>query len=91
MTAGPVEDSSYDLIFFTIAMQHICVYEIRLQILQSMFKALKNTGRISIQMGFGRTPEKRCSDYYANNYYALKTNSWCDTRVDDPEQIKNDL
>ena len=46
---------------------------------------------MSIQMGFGRKPGKKCSDYYANNYYALKTNSWCDTRVKDPAQIKNDL
>ena len=86
---GSVDDSSYDFIFSTIAMQHICVYEIRFQILQAIFKALKNNGRISIQMGFGK---KRglSADYYANHYWALGTNSFFDTRVDSPEQIKND-
>ncbi len=87
---GDVEDSSLDFIFSTITMQHICVYEIRFQILEAMFKALKKMGRISIQMGFGN---KRgvSVDYSANHYCALGTNGLCDTRVDNPEQIKNDL
>jgi hypothetical protein len=87
---GNVGDASYDFIFSTIAMQHICVHEIRFQILQAMFKALKNNGRISIQMGFGK---KRgiSVDYYANNYSVLGTNSMFDTRVGNPDQVKNDL
>ena len=87
---GDINEYTYDFVFSTITMQHICVYEIRFQILQAMFRALKDSGRLSIQMGFGNR-EGMSVDYYANYYSVLGTNSKCDTRVESSEQVKNDL
>ena len=91
---GDVPDDYYDLIFSTIAMQHICVYDIRLNILKHMYKALKSGGRISVQMGFDPDPnfiKLGSAGYYENNYNALTTNSGHDCRIESPNQIKKDL
>lgn len=89
---GPVEDNSYDFIFSTIALQHICVYSIRYKILTAMYAALKRGGRISIQMGFGKqVPEKNSVAYHDNAYNAMDTNGATDTRVEDPNDVERDL
>lgn len=49
---GIAKNNEYDFVFSTIAMQHIAVRSIRLRILESIRKALKEGGKISIQMAF---------------------------------------
>jgi ubiquinone/menaquinone biosynthesis C-methylase UbiE len=85
-----VPSSSYPLIFSTIAMQHICVHEIRFQLWTDMFRVLKPGGMISFQMGFGPN-HIRSVGYFENNYNAMYTNSGCDTRVENPGDLKFDL
>jgi ubiquinone/menaquinone biosynthesis C-methylase UbiE len=87
---GKVENNYYDFIFSTIVLQHICVYKIRFSILKLMYGALKDGGRISIQMGYGKDSPDTVG-YYENFYNAIGTNRALDTRVENPEQIKNDL
>jgi ubiquinone/menaquinone biosynthesis C-methylase UbiE len=86
---GDAPDNSYDLIFSTIAMQHICVHQIRFQIFAHMYRALRKLGRISIQMGFGN--RANAVGYYDNFYDALTTNSGSDTMIHDPDDVENDL
>jgi ubiquinone/menaquinone biosynthesis C-methylase UbiE len=85
-----VPSNEYDIIFSTIAMQHICVHEIRFSLLKDFYRTIKSKGFICIQMGFG-TNHPRTVGYYENFYDAPGTNSMCDTRVEDPNQLKNDL
>ena len=87
---GNAPENYYDFVFSTIVLQHICVYEIRFSILQCVYRTLKNGGRLSIQMGFG-TESPNSVGYYENYYDALGTNRACDTRVEDPNFVKNDL
>jgi ubiquinone/menaquinone biosynthesis C-methylase UbiE len=68
------ENNKYDIIFSTICMQHICVYDIRYSLFQEFYRLLKNGGSICIQMGFGSRVNVS-SGYYENNYDALGTNS----------------
>lgn len=84
-----VPTASYDILMSTIAFQHICVHEIRLNYLKDFFRVIVPGGVLTMQMGFGKS--NYGVDYYANNYSALKTNGGCDTRVDSVEQIKSDL
>ena len=83
-------DNTYDFIMSTIALQHICVYEIRLNYFKEFFRVMKSGGLLSFQMGFG-TGHPNTRDYYENYYDATSTNSGCDVRVTDPSQITNDL
>lgn len=85
-----IPDISYDIVFSTIVLQHICVHEIRLSFLQEFFRVLKPGGAICLQMGFG-PDHPRSVDYYANNYNALSTNSGCDSRVENSDHLKLDL
>jgi SAM-dependent methyltransferase len=86
---GSSPDNTYDFIFSTVAMQHICVHETRFSIFQHMYRALRCRGRISIQMGFGVSPGK--VGYYENHYDATATNSALDTMVENPDFVENDL
>lgn len=85
-----ISDNQYDVVFSTIAFQHICVYDIRFNYLKEVFRVLKSGGLICFQMGFG-AGHPRTVGYYDNFYDALSTNSGCDVRVDSPDDIKNDL
>jgi ubiquinone/menaquinone biosynthesis C-methylase UbiE len=83
-------DGLYDIVFSTICLQHICVHDIRYSILSEFHRVLKSDGYICLQMGFGGGhPSSR--DYYDNFWDAHGTNSACDTRVDSPDQLKDDL
>jgi SAM-dependent methyltransferase len=104
---GTQRKNYYDFIFSTIVLQHICVHEIRFNILKCIYQSLKPGGEFSFQMGYdGDTkitgdvtihPEQiRPANYatvkYSENYYnANKTNSYCDTRVDDENELLDDL
>lgn len=85
-----IEDNTYDIVMSTIAMQHICVHEIRYNYLSEFYRILKPEGWITIQMGFG-SPSPATVGYYENNYDATGTNRACDTEIANEDQIKNDL
>lgn len=85
-----IRTDKYDVVFSTICLQHICVHEIRFSILKEIFRVLNSGGYICCQMGFG-TNHPFTVDYYANNYEAIATNSACDTRIESPDQIREDL
>lgn len=80
----------YDVIFSTIAFQHICVHDIRFNLMKEFHRILKTGGHLCIQMGFG-TNHPRTVGYYENNYDSPGTNSFCDTRVENPNDLKMDL
>jgi len=82
--------TSYDLVMSTIAMQHICVYDIRYQYFKEFYRVLRPGGWISLQMGFG-SPSPQTVPYHANHYQAPGTNRVCDVEVSDPVQLENDL
>jgi len=85
-----VKNEEYDIVFSTIALQHICVYKIRYNYFKEFYRVLKNNGIISIQMGFG--DGHHCSsEYYENNYDANGTNGTVDVKIKDPEDLKKDL
>lgn len=85
-----IGDAEYDLVISTIALQHICVYDIRLNYLKEFCRVLKPGGMVSFQMGFG-SPSKNTVGYYDNKYDAKATNRGMDTEVAHPDQLKNDL
>jgi ubiquinone/menaquinone biosynthesis C-methylase UbiE len=86
----PMKDEKYDFVMSTIVFQHICVYEIRKNLLKEIYRVLKYGGLFSFQMGFG-IGHPSTQHYYENYYDAIGTNSQMDVRVEDPEQIINDL
>jgi ubiquinone/menaquinone biosynthesis C-methylase UbiE len=83
-----IPSDTYDIVMSTIAMQHICVYDIRLNYLKEFFRVLKSGGLITIQMGYG---SDHCADYYANNWNAISTNGHFDVSIQNPDDLKNDL
>lgn len=80
----------YDTVFSTIAMQHICVWQIRYGYFQEFYRILKSQGRIAIQMGYGGSSRPH-SSYYDNNYTALTTNGGHDVSIENPQQLEKDL
>jgi len=84
-----VPDSSYDVIFSTVTLQHIPVWKIRFSILEDFYRVLKPGGYISIQMGYGKNPS--AVDYFADFFDAEKTNSGCDVRIEEPHFLEIDL
>jgi len=86
---GNLRDHEYDFVMSTIVLQHIAVYDIRLQYLREFFRVMKPGGLLSIQMGYGEGYGK--ADYYDNHYHAESTNSAHDTLVTSPEQLQGDL
>jgi ubiquinone/menaquinone biosynthesis C-methylase UbiE len=86
-----INDNVYDVVFSTIAMQHICVHETRYSLLSEFYRVLKPGGSLCIQMGYGASPHKRAVHYHDNYYDAEGTNGFCDVRIDDSDQLKNDL
>ena len=85
-----IPSDTYDIVFSTIVMQHICVHEIRFSLLKDFYRVLNSSGSICIQMGYGDN-HPRSVNYHENNYDATGTNSACDVRVENSDQLKNDL
>jgi ubiquinone/menaquinone biosynthesis C-methylase UbiE len=85
-----INDETYDIVMSTICMQHICVYEIRLNYLKEFYRVLKPGGFVTIQMGYG-TPSPMSVDYYDNYYDAQTTNRGCDTNISNYNQVESDL
>lgn len=90
MDLKEVSSNTYDFILSTIAMQHICVYKIRLNLFSEFFRVLKRGGHIAIQMSYG-TEGVNSVPYYTNDYAAIETNGLKDTQIESPNQIGQDL
>lgn len=85
----PVSNETYDVIFAVICLQHICVHEIRYQIMQDVFRTLKPNGWFCFQMGFGGRPNS--VNYFDNDYDAQTTNGGRDVSIHNEQDLKNDL
>lgn len=80
----------FNYVMSTIVLQHICVHEIRFEILEDIFRVLDYDGLFVFQMGYGsKHPNSR--GYYENFYDAKATNSKCDCRVEHPNQLVGEL
>ncbi|MEJ7676223.1 MAG: class I SAM-dependent methyltransferase [Chitinophagaceae bacterium] len=62
---GEAPSNTYDFVYSTIALQHIAVRSIRLEILKAMSGVLKTGGKVTLQMA------------YSNSYpFKLKKKLW---------------
>lgn len=84
-----LKDNEYDFIMSTIVLQHICVHSIRVGYFREFFRVMKAGGLLSFQMGFGS--RSGSVGYFENYYGADGTNGGCDTRVENPDDLVNDL
>ena len=82
--------NSYDVAYSVICLQHICVYSVRFQILEGLFRALKPGGLLTFQMGYG-PGHARMADYFENFVDAPGTNGVADVGVLHPGEIAGDL
>jgi ubiquinone/menaquinone biosynthesis C-methylase UbiE len=85
-----IESDTYDFVMSTIALQHICVYDIRYSIMKDIYRILKDGGIFTAQMGFG-SPSPATVGYYENYYDADGTNRTCDVCIETTEQLDKDL
>lgn len=86
-----IKDSIYDVMFAVICFQHICVHEIRFNILKEAYRVLKPGGRLCFQMGYGGKENIPTAKYYDNIYEAASTNGHADVSIIDEEELKDDL
>jgi len=88
-----IDTETYDIVFSTIALQHICVYDIRKKIFEEIFRILKSGGVFTAQMGYGYPNQsaKQTVGYYENDYEARGTNGARDVRIENTDQIKGDF
>jgi len=86
-----IEDSVYDVMFAVICFQHICVHEIRFNILKEAYRVLKPGGKLCFQMGYGGKENIVTAKYYDNIYEAVSTNGHADVSITDEEELKDDL
>jgi SAM-dependent methyltransferase len=86
---------SYDFVMSTIALQHIPVYSIRKNLIKEILRVIKPGGIFSFQMGFGENLEdafnRPKSSYFEEAVYATGTNSKHDVRVQNEQEIIQDL
>jgi len=86
-----IEDSVYDVMFAVICFQHICVHDIRFNILKEAYRVLKPGGKLCFQMGYGGKENIPTAKYYDNVYEAASTNGHADVSITDEEELKDDL
>lgn len=85
-----VPSNTYDFVMSTIALQHICVYDIRYSIMKDIHRVLKDGGTFTAQMGYG-SPSPQTVGYYENYYDAESSNRACDVCIESTEQLEKDL
>lgn len=85
-----VPSDKYDFVMSTIALQHICVHDIRFNIMKDIFRVMKPGALFSFQMGFGDS-NNGFSSYYDNSYEVRSTNSGHDVKITDPQNLVDDL
>jgi SAM-dependent methyltransferase len=93
-SVSDLKDNEYDFIMSTIALQHIPVYDIRKSLITDLLRTLKPGGLFSFQMGYGEGLDSqlgRRSSYYDNSYDARGTNSVHDVRVNNEQDVIDDL
>jgi SAM-dependent methyltransferase len=86
-----IESNNYDFIYSTICIQHICVYETRINIIKDFYNLLNETGEICLQVGFGWDNGMH---WGTNNYTATSTNAGNDFTIPNEshfEKIEKDL
>lgn len=93
-----VPSEKYDFAMSTIVFQHICVHDIRYNLLKEVNRILKPGGVFVLQMGFGKhDPEtakrfnSQFAGYYDNVYEARATNSGYDVQVTNQDDLTNEL
>jgi ubiquinone/menaquinone biosynthesis C-methylase UbiE len=89
-----LKDNEYDFIMSTIALQHIPVYDIRKSLITDLLRTLKSGGLFSFQMGYGEGLESELGprvSYFENYYDATGTNSVCDVRIQNVQDVIKDL
>ena len=89
-----LKNDEYDFIMSTIALQHIPVYDIRKSLITDLLRTLKSGGLFSFQMGYGNDLESPLGprvSYFENYYDAKGTNSACDVRVQNVDDVVKDL
>jgi ubiquinone/menaquinone biosynthesis C-methylase UbiE len=86
-----IEDNVYDVMFAVICFQHICVHEIRFNILKEAYRVLKPGGKLCFQMGYGGKEGIPTAKYYDNVYEAASTNGHADVSITNEEELKDDL
>ncbi len=87
---GDASDCTYDFVFSTIALQHICVHSVRFSILTDIYRRLRPGGRLSVQMGFG-LPSPDSVGYFDDFVDAQSTNRGCDVAIASADQPREDL
>ena len=73
-----VINKKYDFIYSTIALQHICVHSIRLEIFKDLYHLLNDDGSCCFQMGYGWD---NGLNWFENNYVARSTNAGSDVAI----------
>lgn len=87
-----LKTEEYDFVMSTIALQHIPVYDIRKNILKDILRVMKKGAIFSFQVAYGpESPGKRPASYYDNIFNAEATNSAWDFRVNNEQQVIEDL
>tara|TARA_Y100000361_G_scaffold153703_1_gene176257 strand:+ start:2339 stop:3034 length:696 start_codon:yes stop_codon:yes gene_type:complete len=90
-----LKNNEYDFIMSTIALQHIPVYDIRKSLITDLLRVLKPGGLFSFQLGYGKDLKDQFnrprSSYFDNEWNAKGTNSTHDVRVQNEEDVVNDL
>lgn len=89
-----LESEKYNFVMSTIVLQHICVYDLRVALLKEIYRVMSPNAVFSFQMGFGDmsfVKDAQISKYYDNNYTALNSNGTYDVRVENPDNLVQDL
>jgi ubiquinone/menaquinone biosynthesis C-methylase UbiE len=86
-----INDNTYDVVFAVICFQHICVHEVRFNILKEIHRVLKPGGQLCFQMGYGGKEGIPTAGYYENIYEAVSTNGHADVSITDESALVNDL
>ena len=89
-----LKSNEYDFIMSTIALQHIPVYDIRKSLITDLLRTLKPGGLFSFQMGYGSDLYSELGNrvsYFENYYDATGTNSVCDVRIQNTDDVIKDL
>ncbi len=85
-----IADSTYDLAYSVICLQHICVHSIRKQIMNDIYRVLKPKGIFTFQMGYG-TGHQQPTAYGQDFINASGTNGANDVMVLHPWEPIKDL
>tara|TARA_Y100000296_G_C5146024_1_gene243712 strand:- start:71 stop:1432 length:1362 start_codon:yes stop_codon:yes gene_type:complete len=85
-----IKDSQYDAVMSVVALQHICVHDIRQMFFKEFYRVLKSGGWVTAQMGYGKGKLGAVS-YYKNHYNIGRTNGRTDVYVESPKQLEEDL